>query len=365
MKLLYVTSISYPSEFANRLQILAMSKEFGRLLGSSFCLGVNSLRMENTNFTKMEFGGPYHSPVLAWKYFSYIRQNGFTHIYCREDRLCYFLMLYAKLFRLPLKCYFEAHSAKPNYFFKSVNKKAHGIVAITAGIKSDLMKLGIPEQKILVAHDAVDLSVFDIEVDKKAERSKLNIPDNAIVAAYIGKYTTMGKKKGVDEIILAFAKARLELPELRLLVVGLSTKELPLVTSFCKSRGLPESSIFLVTYAPTAEVAKYMKISDILIMNYPNTEHYSKYMSPLKLFEYMASKVAILTSDLPTIREVLDDESAFFFPADDPARLSKALVDIGPKANLREMKALLAYEKVRDEYTWVKRVERILTFIRG
>ena len=42
-----------------------------------------------------------------------------------------------------------------------------------------------------------------------------------------------------------------------------------------------------------------------------------KFMSPLKIFEYMSHKKAIIASDLPVIREVLNERNSVLVKSDD------------------------------------------------
>jgi glycosyltransferase involved in cell wall biosynthesis len=89
----------------------------------------------------------------------------------------------------------------------------------------------------------------------------------------------------------------------------------------------------------------------------------SSYMSPIKLFEYMASKRAILTSDLPAIREVLAEDEAVFA---DPTRLNewsaglKKLVDPA----IRNMLAANSHTRFLRDFTWTKRGERIISLLK-
>ncbi len=365
MKLLYATSISFPSQYANRLQIIANSEQFGKALGSSFWLGANSLKSREFPFQKIELGGPWKSPVLALKYLKILKKNAITHVYTREDRLFFFLKTYARIARLPVKFYFEAHTAKSGFFLNHAVRNADGIIAVTQGIKDDLASRGVPVGKVLVAHDAVDMSLFDIADSKQKLRSDFNIPVNAKVVAYVGKYTTMGKQKGVDELIEAFASAYKTNQILHLLIVGLSDAEMPLLKAVCNEEGLPQSAFTLVAHVPNAEVARYMKTADMLVMNYPNTEHYAKYMSPMKLFEYMAARVPIITTDLPSVREVLNDAEAFYVPAGDMGALKAKILEIAGHEKNASSKAEAAYKKVCADYTWDKRAQHILGFIQG
>ena len=111
-----------------------------------------------------------------------------------------------------------------------------------------------------------------------------------------------------------------------------------------------------------SQVPSYLNVSDVLLMVYPNTEHYAHFMSPLKLFEYMASGVHIVTSDLPSVREVLDNNSASFFVPDDVASLEKALLNVYENPDSSKEKALEALQEV-SKYTWDKRAGGIVQFI--
>ena len=59
-------------------------------------------------------------------------------------------------------------------------------------------------------------------------------------------------------------------------------------------------------------IVKYLSASDILLM--PHTEQCDiiKYTSPMKMFEYMASKKPIISSNLPVIREMLNEKNGTF-----------------------------------------------------
>lgn len=366
MKLLYATSIAYPSELANRVQIFAMSEAFAKLLRNSFWLGALTLRDRRNSFQTFELKKAGRSPFLSWHYVWFIRREGITHVYCREDRLFFFMKMYARVFCPKVRFYFEAHSVRnDDRFFRFAARQANGLVAITDGIRRDLMAAGIPGEKILVEHDAVNIALFSQSFSKDAERRKLGIPRDAAVAAYIGKYTTMGMHKGVDEFIEAFAAARAKTPALQLLFVGMSASELPIVESVCDRAGIPAASRTLVTHVHSAEVPRYMRMSDMLVMNYPETTHYANYMSPMKLFEYMASRVAIVSSDLPAVREVLDEGEAFFVPPGDTAALTEMLVRVAADPAEAASRAERAYKKASRGYTWDKRAKSILDFIRS
>jgi glycosyltransferase involved in cell wall biosynthesis len=87
----------------------------------------------------------------------------------------------------------------------------------------------------------------------------------------------------------------------------------------------------------------------------------SKWMSPMKVFEYMASGRPIVISDLPVLREVLrPDVDALMVPPENPDALIAALERLRDDPQLGARLAASALERVRSEFTWELRARRIL-----
>jgi glycosyltransferase involved in cell wall biosynthesis len=82
----------------------------------------------------------------------------------------------------------------------------------------------------------------------------------------------------------------------------------------------------------------------------------------MKLFSYMAAGRPIVASNLPSLREVLTEESAVFFTPDDPESLASAIRYI---CDSPERGALLAERAKTDvlRYSWDARARYILKFI--
>ncbi len=88
------------------------------------------------------------------------------------------------------------------------------------------------------------------------------------------------------------------------------------------------------------------------------------YTSPLKLFEAMATGRPIVTSDLPSIREVLThEENALLVPSGEPEALAAAIEWLLGDAALSERLAARAFEQVRD-YSWESRTAAIEGLVR-
>ena len=81
--------------------------------------------------------------------------------------------------------------------------------------------------------------------------------------------------------------------------------------------------------------------------------------SPMKMFEYMAEGRCILSSDLPVIREVLDESCAVFCDPEDADSWTAGLHSVLDDKALRENYAQAAKDRSK-QYSWQKRAETYL-----
>jgi glycosyltransferase involved in cell wall biosynthesis len=85
-------------------------------------------------------------------------------------------------------------------------------------------------------------------------------------------------------------------------------------------------------------------------------------MSPLKIFEYMSQNRPIVVSDLPVLREVLDEKKAVLVDPEDPAEWVRG-IDGLRDASLRQRLAGAAYREFLEHYTWKGRARGILEIL--
>jgi len=149
--------------------------------------------------------------------------------------------------------------------------------------------------------------------------------------------------------------------DILLIAVGGSPWEVEKYNILAQNLGISDK-IMLLGGCNQKTLAIYQKAADILLMTFPNTEHYAYYMSPLKMFEYMASKRPIIASDLPSIRDVLQgDDCLFISPGSTQDLLNKINFVLNNPLNVRDI-AELAYRRISN-FTWTKRADNIQRFI--
>jgi glycosyltransferase involved in cell wall biosynthesis len=124
-------------------------------------------------------------------------------------------------------------------------------------------------------------------------------------------------------------------------------------------------NITLTGFIPNENLHQYQAACEFLLMPYQHAIAGSsggdtaKFASPMKVFEYLASGRVILSSDLPVLREILDESNSVMLPADEPAAWDKTLKALIQQPEQR-IKLGNAAKKTALEHSWKARAERIL-----
>lgn len=360
MKLLYLANIRLPTEKAHGLQIMKMSEAFARA-GADVELVVPRRRnpLAGDPFEYYEVAHNFRIRTLstldsiAWGFGYWIQLTTFAFaalIYAlRRDADVYysrdeFILYLLSFFRTNLV--WESHTGRYNVFVRHVLHRASYVVVITKGLRDFYVERGLADQKIIVAHDAVDLADFENTESQVEARARLGFPSDKKIALYIGR---LDGWKGTGTLCEA---ASFLPPQVLLAIIGGEPRE---VSAFRKKY----PHVHFVGYRPYREIADNQAAADVLVL--PNTGRDSisvRFTSPLKLFTYMASGKPIVASDLPSIREVLDDGSAYFVAPDDPRALARG-ISVALEDRASQAKSVRAREIVTS-YTWDARAERIL-----
>tara|TARA_Y100000996_G_scaffold410319_1_gene392474 strand:+ start:3023 stop:4207 length:1185 start_codon:yes stop_codon:yes gene_type:complete len=118
------------------------------------------------------------------------------------------------------------------------------------------------------------------------------------------------------------------------------------------------------------EALDRMQVADILLMPYQRKlsvgedgkgSNTSDWMSPMKMFDYLASGVPIISSDLKSLREILKHKhNSILVEPTDSDSWAEALDMLSSDSNLYDTVAKNAYLDYKTKYTWNIRAENII-----
>lgn len=288
-----------------------------------------------------------------------------TAIYARSVNMAYVFMKYrwsVFMKKKPVRLFIEVHSFEqhPFRYFKQLVRFSDGIIVVSRAIADELIsRFSCPQQKILIAANGTDIEINARSLtDKAAARSKIGIgADAAHVVCYTGSHLP---GKGVDVLV---ESARYLPADTRVLIVGGSAESLEQYQQYCQREGL--TNVVMRGFVPPAEVVDYQLAADVLVL--PNTDAGmdSQFTSPLKLFNYLATKRPIVASDLPVFREILqNNHNALLVEMKNPQALAQGILTVLKRPELAQKLAENAWH-LAGQFTWHNRASKVIEFMQA
>jgi glycosyltransferase involved in cell wall biosynthesis len=125
-----------------------------------------------------------------------------------------------------------------------------------------------------------------------------------------------------------------------------------------------KDSVMFVGAVPHESVPGLLSEMDVAVAPYPEIPDF--YFSSLKVFEYMAAGLPILTSRIGQIQEILEDgRTALLLPPGDVGALADALARLRDHRGLRQALGEAARLEAKAKHTWEKRLETITALMRS
>jgi len=247
---------------------------------------------------------------------------------------------------------------------------AHRVICVSHSVRERAIASGLtsPERMVVFgsgSSNGVDASRFapTLETVKRAEvlRSQLNIPPQAPVVGFVGRFT---RDKGIPELVKAFLQLTRRFPELRLLLLGRFEEQdaLPFETRRCLAT---HPNVVLVGHAqqtplaalsvdakasqredwPVEHSAPYYAVMDILVL--PTHRE----GLPNVVLEAQAAGRPVVASRATGVVDVIrDGETGLLFPVGDVHALATALTKLLTDRELAKKLARSGQARVKREF---------------
>ncbi|MEK7089996.1 MAG: glycosyltransferase family 4 protein [Patescibacteria group bacterium] len=246
----------------------------------------------------------------------------------------------------------ELHNVKTRNFRNNFClKRAKGIIAINNIIREKLIKyFGFAPGKVIVHPNGIDLERYVSLPSRDEARKILNLPIGQKIALYAGRIYDW---KGLG-ILSALALKK----SIMFYVVGGTRDNLESVTGEKMSH-----SVICAGPCDFQSIPTWLAAADILVAIGTKNNPYSYYhTSPMKIFEYMASRRPILAARTPAIEQIMTDEETAFYTPDDAGDLSSMIETVVADPDTAAAKPENAYEKLK-KFSWDNRARDIMSFI--
>lgn len=366
MKIAYLAGPELPSYTANSVHIMKMCNALSSVDHDVTLIGPSESKQYKRNvydyynvdesfeiiyIDKMDFG------VVGFFMNSYLSTQKAFHvkpdlIYTRNDITAYLTSSKGlpTIYESHVPVYNDKLGRYRNMLFKRLLRKNDFLllVVISESIKKYYEdNYRISSDNILLARDGADPINFD--------NTAINFSNNReLQVGYIGNlYRGRGKN-----VIKDLSK---ECDFAHFHIIGGKPKDIKIWKDDIISR-----NVTFHGFIPQYDLNKYYLGFDVLLAPYQKNlktaagRNTVKWMSPLKIFEYMAAGKPIIASDLPAIREILTHgETALLCTPDDSDDWIIALEKLrNPK--MRNKLGIKGRNEFMNNYTWRKRAENII-----
>jgi glycosyltransferase involved in cell wall biosynthesis len=225
---------------------------------------------------------------------------------------------------------------------------ADRVICVSEPLKAHLMtKWNVPGEKIAVFPNVADVERFKPDpVAGAAIRASLNL-GRAPLILFVGNFYEW---HDVSTLLRAFVEVLKNYPDARLLLVGDGAKR-EAMAQLARELGLERSVIFTGMVAHT-EVPRFMASADIAVVPYPVLEQ-DVWLSPLKLFEYMATGNAILASNVGQLSEwITDGRNGLLIPPGDVSAVAAGIERLIGDPDLRTRLGQNARADAVQKHSW-------------
>ncbi len=253
-------------------------------------------------------------------------------------------------------------SATPGYEFTSNYRlyekletqaalQASHVFALTGALRDELVRRGVPADKITLLPNAVDESrFFPLPRDKELEK-KFGYEGKQVIG-YVGSLLAY---EGLDLLLRAAARLAKVRDDFRVLIVGSGAEHENLV-ALMRELGLGDIVKF-TGRVPHSEVEKYYSLIDIA--PFPRLPlPVCEMVSPLKPFEAMAMEKACIVSSCAALIEIVQDEvTGRVFEKGSHESLATVLKELLDNPAVAKEFGKAGRDWVLENRTWTKNAE--------
>lgn len=337
------------------LKTLPLLNDFEHIICSLSKKGNIGKKLEKLNFKVFVLGGgKLFSPFAILRFRKIIKNE-------KPDILTTYLIhadifgrMFGRIFGIKkIVCSLRSTLGEPKYYpYLLIDRLTSFLVTKYIIVSQSIenfytKKLKISKKKIVVIHNGVDLKDFEILIDKEEKKKSLDLENFNPIIGYVSK---LRAEKGHPYLIEAFSSILKKYPKAALVLVG-DGPEKEKLKKLCQNFKIEKNVFFLGNRSDVPEILKILDIfaSPSLYEGLSNA-----------ILEAMAAKIAIVASNIPENRELIENEKeGFLVSIKNPKEMTEKILEILKNFNLKKELENSAFEKVTQKFEIKKTVQKL------
>ncbi len=237
-------------------------------------------------------------------------------------------------------------------FERECVNNADRVIVTVEESKTRLIRLGIPEKKIVVVMNTENM---DNMTGRNSGQNYVKDYNDKFIVTYVGAF---GEIRGLEYLITATHKLLTQIPNIHLMLVGggYNKPELEKLVDDLDIR----RCVTITDWVGFEEVPRLIDISDVCAI--PHIKNgFVDTTIPHKLFQYMLmAKPVVSTNIAPVERIVNECRCGVVVPDRDPGALSEALAMLAKSNDMRKQLGDNGQKAAMEKYNWKMEAEKLL-----
>lgn len=231
---------------------------------------------------------------------------------------------------------------------------ADAVITLGTTMRDELVSAGVDPERILICPNAVGQEFIEDIPNKSDSRKEIGLEEDWQL---IGTVSSLVGYEGLDLLVRAFADLVPSYPKLRLVIVGDGTERERLI-ALAEELGVKELSVF-PGRVEKFKARLYHRAMDVFIVPRRDLD-VTRAVTPLKPVEAMAFEVPVVATDLPALREIVDDGiDGLLFEAGNQSQLAEKIRVLLSDDEMRSAMGKAGRRKVLSSRTWAANAEKI------
>lgn len=238
--------------------------------------------------------------------------------------------------------------------------KADMIITVSNTMKNELIQLGLPKEKIQVCYNGVDPEKYSrdqVSEEKVREvRERYGLKDDDLMVLFIGRLVFV---KGVDKLLMSIPRVLKQLPNAKLVIVGLGGMQ-DYLEKLVQRLKLEDIVKLRFEFIPEEERIAHYAACDVAV--FPSL--YEPFGIVTLEAMSMEKPVVVGASGVSGMREIVvpcgQDQCGLHVNPNDPADIAWGIVNAVQDPKMRGKLGKNGRKRVLEEFTWDAVVKRTI-----
>jgi L-malate glycosyltransferase len=270
-----------------------------------------------------------HAGRQVWRFAQYLKKHEIDVVHTHDFYTNIFGMTAAALARVPVRIASRRESAvrpaSQRVVERSAYRAAHAVIANCEEVRQQLIKEGVPAQKVRTIYNGLDPVRVQTQLDRQEILKKLNLPQQARFVTIMANMRAHVRQpeplclKDHPTFLRAAQRVHEQVPDAAFIIAG--EGELMAATQeLARTLGIAERTFFIGRCRNVAEV---LSISDVCVLS-SRSEGFAN-----AILEYMGAGRPVVSTDVGGAREaIVHGETGYLVPPGDDERMAEHITSL-------------------------------------